>query len=178
MAWTANPQLKRIMSSGTVGRMKIKFLSDDGNTWKATHLYCKLTLNTWCWQDTIAWQSLTFCLCKWKKKNNPFGLETTWNSLPNVSLHVNQEKNSVILIAYNVSSEPRILIFTEYFPLFQKGACNVILTYSSATVLSFLVTVIYLSNCHSSVTQESRWGLNRVDSLWATRTHPYIVWVV
>lgn len=68
MAWTANPQLKRIMSSGTVGRMKIKFLSDDGNTWKATHLYCKLTLNTWCWQDTIAWQSLTFCLCKWKKK--------------------------------------------------------------------------------------------------------------
>lgn len=46
MAWTANPQLKRIMSSGTVGRMKIKFLLDDGNTWKATHLYCKLTLNT------------------------------------------------------------------------------------------------------------------------------------
>lgn len=26
--------------------MKIKFLLDDGNTWKATHFSCKLTLNT------------------------------------------------------------------------------------------------------------------------------------
>lgn len=112
VAWTANPQLnmlKRIMSSGAAGRMEIKFLLDDGNTWKASHLAVS-------WPYTLI-LTRHYCVTgsayvsEKKKKQN-------WR-LCNIVVKLKQSTKAwacmVIRKPYSdinyVSSEPRILIY-------------------------------------------------------------------